>query len=147
MRTDDCYVASLEAQTLTPSRIALSVPLVNTYTHPLVAGPVLASHPFDLQIFPSGPSSGAGSALDNYAFTYLAPVGSPSVNVEVKLTGVNDDAVEAGEDPVGAVWIRGPSVGALLEVEEDENVEDKGWVETGERAKVLPNGTFKVARK
>jgi len=134
----------LEIQALTPSRISLSVPLVNAYTHPLVAGPVLASHPLDLQTFTAEPaSSTTSSAADTYAFTYLASVGSPAINIEAKLTGVDDNAVENGADPVGSLYIRGPSVGTLLDVEEVEN-EDKDWVKTDKKAKVLTNGTFRV---
>ncbi|KAI0336359.1 acetyl-CoA synthetase-like protein [Cubamyces sp. BRFM 1775] len=137
----------LEAQALTPARIALSVPIINAHVHPLVAGPVFASHALDLQTFPiASPGAASTSASDAYAFTYLAPVGPPSVNVEAKLTGVDDTAVEAGSDPVGALHVRGPSVGRPLSVEvEPEEEELRGWRSTGERAKVAPNGSFKVA--
>ena len=137
----------LEAQNLTPARIALSVPVINTHSHPLVAGPVFATHPLDLQTFPAAAPSGSpsASAADAYAFTYLAPVGPPSTNVEVKLVGVDDAAVEAGGDPIGALHVRGPSVGRPLSVEEEaQEEEERGWRSTGERAKVAANGTFKV---
>ncbi|RDX48303.1 acetyl-CoA synthetase-like protein [Lentinus brumalis] len=139
--------APLEAQALTPSRIALSVPVINVHSHPLAAGPIFASHALDLQTFPPAASSSpSASAADAYAFTYLAPVGPPSVNVEVKLTGVDDAAVEGGADPVGALHVRGPSVGRPLSAEEEAAEEDqRGWRITGERAKVAPNGTFKVS--
>lgn len=104
---------------------------------------MLASHPLDLQTFPTETSGSTASAADTYAFTYLAPVGSPAINVEAKLTGVDDNVIESGGDPVGSLWIRGPTVGTLLDVEEVQG-EDKGWVEAGQKAKVLPNGTFKV---
>ncbi|KAI0374715.1 acetyl-CoA synthetase-like protein [Pilatotrama ljubarskyi] len=137
----------LEAQAVTPARIALSVPVINAHAHPLVAGPVFASHALDLQTFPTAnPGASSTSAADAYAFTYLAPVGPPSVNIEAKLTGVDDTAVEAGADPVGALHVRGPSVGKPLSAgEEPEEEELRGWRATGERAKVSPNGTFKVA--
>ncbi|KAI0080591.1 acetyl-CoA synthetase-like protein [Panus rudis PR-1116 ss-1] len=141
----------LEAESLMPARIALSVPIVNAYIHPAVSGPVLASHPLDLQSFPPTPpvASGKASASDNFAFAYQAPVGPPTINAEVKLAGVDDDSVEKGEDPVGYLLVRGPTVGKLIHVDEDEreNVpeEERGWLETGERARVLSNGTFKVA--
>ncbi|PIL23838.1 hypothetical protein GSI_13589 [Ganoderma sinense ZZ0214-1] len=136
----------LEAQNLTPSRIALSVPVINVHSHPLVAGPVFASHALDLQTFPPSGTAPSASASDAYAFTYLAPVGPPSVNVEVKLTGVDDSAVEAGSDPVGALRVRGPSVGRPLSVEEEaQEEEERGWRTTGEHAKVAANGTFKVS--
>lgn len=145
------FAGNVDAQALTPARIALSVPLVNAYTHPLVAGPVLASHPLDLQTFPlNAQNAGQGrSAADSFAFAYTAPVGPPSVNVEAKLMGVDDAAVEGGADPVGDLYVRGPSVGNLLTSEDspvqEDNTEDRGWINTGDRAKVAPNGTFKVA--
>lgn len=73
-------------------------------------------------------------------------MGPPTVNVEVKLTGVDDAAVEAGADPVGALYLRGPSIGRPLSVEEEAQDEDeRGWRAAGERAKVAPNGTFQVS--
>lgn len=138
------HLGPIEAQALTPARIALSVPLVNVHGHSAIAGPVFASHPLDLQVFPPVASSSSGSASDAYAFTYLAPVGPPSMNVEAKLLGVNDEAIEGGADPVGELFVRGPSVGTLLKGE-DVVDEDKGWMAIGRRAKVYSNGTFKIA--
>lgn len=145
--TDCFHIGPLESSVLTPARIALSVPLVNAHIHPVVAGPVLASHPLDLQTFPATPATPGSLAADNFAFAYQAPVGPPSINIEAKLTGVDDAAVENGADPIGSLWVRGPSVGTLLHVEQDATIpeEERGWVETGERARVLSNGTFKVA--
>ncbi|KAK7693285.1 hypothetical protein QCA50_002852 [Cerrena zonata] len=94
----------LESSVLTPARIALSVPLVNAHIHPVVAGPVLASHPLDLQTFPVTPATPGSSATDNFAFAYQAPIGPPSINIEAKLTGVDDTAVENGADPIGALF-------------------------------------------
>lgn len=111
----------------------------------MVAGPVLASHSHDLQTFATEtPSTPTSSAADNYAFTYLATVGSPAINIEAKLEGVDDGAIESGADPVGSLWLRGPSVGTLLDMEETGGSDDQDWVEAGHRAKVSPNGTFKV---
>jgi long-chain acyl-CoA synthetase len=128
-----------------PARIALSVPFVNSHIHPLVAGPVLASHPLDLQIFPSPPKNTTDP------FAYAAHVGPPSVNAEVKLINVQDKSVENGEDPVGVLMVRGPCVGKMQGVGEYSYIEvptsspsDEGWVWTGDRAKVLANGAFKV---
>ncbi|KAG6872812.1 hypothetical protein C0995_006411 [Termitomyces sp. Mi166 len=92
----------LSAAVVTPARIALSIPIVSSYTHPLVLGPVLASHPFDLQDFPSLKDS------------LVAHVGPPGVNIEAKLVSIDDEKVETGEDPVGNLLIRGPPVGKLL---------------------------------
>lgn len=137
-------VEPIESQVLTPARVALSVPLVFVHSHPQVSGPVLATHPLDVQAFPAETASPGASAADNYAFSYLSAIGAPAINVETKLAGVDDAAVEDGQDPVGNLMIRGPSVGVLLDVEPKEGELDKGWIESGERAKVMPNGTFKV---
>ncbi|XP_006458425.1 hypothetical protein AGABI2DRAFT_183462 [Agaricus bisporus var. bisporus H97] len=140
---------SLPAVLMTPARMALSVPLVNTFTHPLVAGPVLASHPFDLQDFTE---EGVSSEKKGH-------VGPPSVNVEAKLTGVDDEKVENGGDPAGLLFVRGPPVGKIGNGDQnedyvqvspteerrvrDENAEE-GWISTGVRAQVQPNGSFIV---
>jgi len=83
----------LEAAQLENARVAFSVPIVLTYSHPLICGPILASHPLDLQSFPVSMASGA----------FNAHIGPPAPNVEVKLSGVDDDAVDAGKDPEGEV--------------------------------------------
>ena len=121
----------------------MSTPLVNSHTHSLAAGPLFASHPVDLQIFPA-PHQDTRDPL-----AHIAHVGAPSTNVEAKLVSVEDDSVENGADPVGVLMVRGPSIGKVLGVGEDSYVEvpsssDEGWVGTGERAKVLANGAFKV---
>lgn len=121
---------------LTPARIAFSTPFVNAFIHPTVAGPVLASHALDLQDF--------GTA------TLPAPVGPPSINVEAKLVGVNDDSVENGGDPEGILQVRGPSVGKLLGGPDgyvnvpSASEEEEGWVRTGARAVVQTNGSFRI---
>ncbi|KAG6832418.1 hypothetical protein H0H87_001578 [Tephrocybe sp. NHM501043] len=126
----------LNAAIVTPSRVALSIPIVNAYTHPLVPGPVLASHPLDLQDFPTLKDS------------LIAHVGPPSVNIEAKLIGLDDEKVEQGADPTGTLVIRGPSVGKLLNGDDFISIpsEDdaEGWVTTEARAKAQSNGAFKV---
>ncbi|KAG6886016.1 hypothetical protein C0993_006132 [Termitomyces sp. T159_Od127] len=126
----------LDAAVVTPARIALSIPIVNAYTHPLVPGPVLASHPFDLQDLPTLKDS------------LVAHVGPPSVNVEVKLIGVDDAKVENGGDPTGNLLIRGPPVGKLLNGDDFVSIpseDDKeGWVATDAWVKVQSNGAFKI---
>ncbi|RDB24239.1 Long-chain-fatty-acid--CoA ligase 5 [Hypsizygus marmoreus] len=128
---------NLGASVVTPARVALSIPLINSYTHPLVPGPVLASHPLDLQDFPAATNESS-----------VAHVGPPSVNTEVKLVGVDDEAVENGADPVGLLLIRGPSVGKLFVNDDYVSIpseDDKeGWVATGIRAKIQSNGAFQV---
>jgi long-chain acyl-CoA synthetase len=138
------YIGPIETQVLTPARIALSVPLVFAHSHPQVSGPVFASHALDVQTLPADTGATGSSAADKYAFSYLAAVGAPSINVEVKLEGVDDAAIESGGDPVGSLMLRGPSVGVLLDTEAKEDGLEKEWVGSEERAKVFPNGTFKV---
>lgn len=142
-------VGPIDPSSVTPARIALSVPLVNSHIHPLVTGPIFASHPLDLQIFPI-------SETTTDPFDHNAHVGPPSVNLEVKLVGVEDQAVENGADPIGVLMIRGPTVGKALGTGEASYIEvpsqsssDDGWVRIGEKAKILTNGAFKVlvARK
>ena len=128
---------NVPARQLTNARIALSVPLVFTHTHPLVAAPILATHPQDVQTFP---------VTSDQA---IAHVGPPTVNIEVKLVDVDDGAVERGEDPEGVLHVRGPIVGRVLfladasEADGESNTEEP-WVSTGIRARVQTNGTFKA---
>ncbi|KAG6891047.1 hypothetical protein C0992_010709 [Termitomyces sp. T32_za158] len=126
----------LDAAVVTPARIALSIPIVNAYTHPYVPGPVFASHPFDLQDFPT---------LKN---SLVAHVGPPSVNVEVKMIGVDEPTMETGGDPGGILLIRGPPVGKLLNGEDFVSIpseDDKeGWVATDAWITVHSNGAFKI---
>jgi long-chain acyl-CoA synthetase len=111
----------------------------------LVPGPILASHPLDLQDFYK-PGEVA-----------TAPVGPPSINIEAKLVGVQDDTLEKdpSSDPEGVLLVRGPSVGKLLPSPMEASyvnipsaapgrVEDDGWVGTGARAKVRTNGAFSI---
>lgn len=90
----------LDASALTSIRIALSVPFSHVYTDPSVAGPVMSSHMLDLQSFPAIETT---SASAQGVFGPLAHVGPPTINVEVKLVGVDDASVEAGASPVGEV--------------------------------------------
>ncbi|KAJ7285654.1 acetyl-CoA synthetase [Mycena rebaudengoi] len=123
----------LAAEVLTPARVTLSVPIINCYSHPLVAGPVLASHALDLQDLTTESST-------------TAHTGPPSINVEAKLVGVEDEPVENGADPVGILMVRGPSVGKLTSMEASyvsiPSGEDEGWIGTGMRATVQTNGAF-----
>ena len=72
---------------------------MNVHENPLVAGPVFFSHPLDFQSFQPNHDSATPQ------FEGIHHVGPPSINVEVKLLGVNDSAVEAGADPVGEVCL------------------------------------------
>ena len=68
------------------------------------------------------------------------------MNVEVKLIGVDDDAVESGGDPKGALVVRGPPIGKVVVVNGEDyvdvGVEDDEWAKTGVEARVLSNGSF-----
>jgi long-chain acyl-CoA synthetase len=102
----------------------------------------MASHPLDLQDFPS-----LGS--EDKSTPPVAHVGPPSINTEVKLVGLNDEAVEGGADPSGMLLIRGPSVGKVLSNGDDfvkipTEDEQEGWVPTGVKAKVQTNGAFLI---
>lgn len=119
----------LPSDTLVSARLALSIPLINTHTHGSAAGPLFATHAFDLQMLPGADEP--------------AHVGAPSVNVEVKLIGVNDNVVEKGADPIGKILVRGTSVGNMLSAD-GEAGEKNAWVHTGEIARVMTNGAFKV---
>jgi long-chain acyl-CoA synthetase len=128
---------TVRASILTQARIALSVPLIIAHTHPLVSAPIFASHPYDVQTF--------AITSDQE----LAHVGPPTVNVEAKLIGVDDGAVERGADPEGVLHVRGPIVGRALaatsgpEVDEEPKTEEP-WVSTGNRARVQTNGAFQA---
>ncbi|KAJ7905305.1 hypothetical protein B0H14DRAFT_3102791 [Mycena olivaceomarginata] len=125
------------ADTVTRARVAFSVPIINCYSHPLVAGPVLASHPLDLQ------------DLSTEGVT-VAHTGPPSINVEAKLVGVEDELVENGADPVGILLVRGPSAGKLASMETSyvsvPSGGEESWIETGLRATVQTNGAFRLVQ-
>jgi len=128
---------NLDAAYLTSARIALSVPFVNAFTHPLVAAPVLASHAFDLQDFYSTTTSKG-----------VAPTGPPGVNVEAKLVNVDDDGVEKGGDPSGDLLVRGPPVGKIVNMEDyvdvpsGDNPDSYEWARMDVKARIRPNGSF-----
>lgn len=152
----------LEEEIMTPARVALSVAFVNATTHPLVAAPVLATHPLDLQDIPlaASPLTAKDKGGDkNLASSGKgkAHTGPPTVNVEVKLLGVDDDVVESGGDPVGEVVVRGPPVCVAVGLEEfarnvGRGLEEGGsgkvggeaeWVDMGLRMRVHSNGAFR----
>lgn len=60
----------------------------------------MSSHMLDLQAFPVIEDNRVNA---EGSFGSMAHVGPPTINIEVKLVGVNDAAVEAGASPVGAV--------------------------------------------
>ncbi|KAG9095237.1 hypothetical protein FS749_010827 [Ceratobasidium sp. UAMH 11750] len=115
--------------------VAMSVPIARAHIHPLSASPILASHPLDLQRhFPA--TGGSRMSKDPLH------VGPPAPSVEIKLIGVSESDIEAGNDPRGEMLIRGTSIGTPLS--ESSVPYPDGWLPTGERALVQSNGTFKV---
>ncbi|KAG8895979.1 hypothetical protein FRC01_012093, partial [Tulasnella sp. 417] len=77
-------------------RIALPFPTVRALLYPMAAGPILASHPLDLQTFDE-----KSVTVEQNNWDSMSHYGPPINNVEAKVVGVNDTAVESGEDPVG----------------------------------------------
>lgn len=70
------------------------------------------------------------------------------MNVEVKLVGMDDAAIERGNDPKGGLVVRGPPVGAHLSGDASRtDTEDQDWVPTGEIARVMTNGAFRMVGK
>ncbi|KAJ7582810.1 acetyl-CoA synthetase [Mycena floridula] len=134
-------------QFLTAERVAFSTPFVNAFSHPAVCGPILASHPLDVQDF--------SPILDAKIRQLAVPSGPPSINIEAKLVGVSDEAVENGADPEGVLLVRGPPVGKLLSMDDYVNVsagnssanEDDDWIGTGVRATVLTSGAFRIIQE
>ncbi|KAG9000980.1 hypothetical protein FRB94_005056 [Tulasnella sp. JGI-2019a] len=127
---------SLPSALLIPSRIALPIPTVRTCVHPVAAGPLLASHPLDLQYFPDCET--AAITLEQ-----TAHLGPPTCNVEIKLVGVDDTVVDDGKvDPVGQMYIRGPSLGQAVPPTSERAAD--GWVKAGLLSSVATNGTFKA---
>ena len=102
---------------------------------------MFASHPLDLQNFSIGiPVTSADP------FSPIAHVGPPGINVEAKITGLDDTAVEAGADPEGKLLLKGPPVGRLVGQAEPGPGEER-WVETGERCRASKNGAFRVVSR
>ncbi|KAG8886179.1 hypothetical protein FRB97_007217 [Tulasnella sp. 331] len=121
---------------LIPSRIALPIPTTRACVHPISAGPLLASHPLDLQYF-----ADAETATSTLGKT--AHCGPPTANVEIKLVGVDDAIVDGGQtDPVGQMYIRGPPLGQAVPPASEHAAD--GWVKAELLASVATNGTFKV---
>jgi long-chain acyl-CoA synthetase len=119
-------------KSMSEARATMSVPIVHASSHPAVPAPMTASHPFDFQTFSLGLSDGQSGMH----------AGAPSVNLEAKILEINDQAVEAGGDPEGALYVRGPAVGQVLGEEVDEETEYR-WLNTEERVRVQTNGCFK----
>jgi long-chain acyl-CoA synthetase len=119
-------IEPLDSTALVTARIAFSVPIVNAYPNPLSAGPVFASHPLDMQQLETNQAK-------------MSHCGPPTCNIEVKLLGINEAAVETGSDPLGELCVRGPGVGDPIPM--GVQLED-GWIDIGVKARARANGTF-----
>lgn len=113
------------------SHAVLALPLTRITISPYAAGPVFASHFYDLQspvvpdVFAPSPKTGV-----------KAHTGAPGNNVEIVLRGISEPMAEEGE-VAGHVWVRGPSV-------LDRQGSKEGWSDAAFSAVVAPNGTFTV---
>ncbi|KAG8906712.1 NAD-dependent malic enzyme, mitochondrial [Tulasnella sp. 403] len=123
--------------TIIPLRLALSVPVVRAVIHVTAAGPVLASHPVDFQSFQDSDKGSPSSDFDS-----LSHCGPPTINAEAKLMNANHDDIEAGSDPIGELFVRGPTIGQAVPPAAEPSLD--GWVKTGYQARVSSNGTFNV---
>ncbi|BEJ13701.1 hypothetical protein CspHIS471_0308750 [Cutaneotrichosporon sp. HIS471] len=114
------------------SHAVLSLPLTRLTISPYCAGPLFASHFYDLQspVVPDVFAPVGGKAQK-------AHTGPPASNIEVLLRGVDEPLPEEGE-VTGRVWVRGPSVLARPGTVE-------GWSDAGISTTVAGNGTFVVA--
>lgn len=121
-------VGDVSYTTASRSHAVLSLPLTRLTASPYSAGPVFASHFYDLQspVVPDVFKPTAGGPK--------AHTGPPASNIEVLLRGVDEPMPEEGE-AAGRVWVRGPGV-------LDRNGAVEGWSDAGISAAVSPNGTF-----
>lgn len=124
-------VGSVPESLLTPANALLALPLVRVSGSQWAAGPLTATHFYDLQ------SPGGEIALPRPGGA-VAPSGPPANNVEILLKGTPEPWPEAGAVN-GKVWARGPSVLEIVGV-----TDNSGWVDTGLEGGVLPNGTFVI---
>lgn len=90
--TFNCGVGPLGTSVQVPVQIALSVPVSHVHIHQLSTSALFASHPYDLQIMPE----------DQRGLHY----GPPTANVEIKLTSVDESAVEQGRGYEGLVRLQ-----------------------------------------
>lgn len=124
-------VGAVPESLLTPANALLGLPLVRVSSAQWAAGPLTATHYYDLQ------SPGGDIALPRPGGP-VAASGPPANNVEILLKGVAEPWPEQGK-VAGHVWARGPSVLDILGV-----TDSTGWVDTGLEGGVLPNGTFVI---
>lgn len=100
------FAGSTDQKSLLDARVALSVPVVNAFSHPLSASPIFASHPLDMQMLDTGD--------ENHSDSKTAHTGAPSCNVQVRLLKLDEDAVAKGGDPEGEVRVHSPSLLPML---------------------------------
>lgn len=123
-------------------RAGFGVTLQKIYTHPVSAGPILASQPYDFQTL----------QLPN-ATLHCGP---PSVNVECKIVDVPEPSLSNNDAWKGKLLVRGPSI--AVERHPDDIPHNSGpssdpksnivasecFYDVAQIAHVLPNGTFRI---
>lgn len=87
------------------SHILLGVFSSRLHSSPLSAGPIFASHLYDLQI-PAIPDLSVPLDFRSGARAHTGP---PAVNVEVLLKGAKMET-DGGEPIEGSLWARGPGM-------------------------------------
>lgn len=90
---------------MTMSHVLLATPVSRIHPSQLSAGPIFASHFYDLQT-DTVPDVNAPLSFSS---SERAHTGPPAVNVEVVLKGEKVEA-ENGEFLQGRLWARGPSL-------------------------------------
>jgi long-chain acyl-CoA synthetase len=91
------------------SHLLLGVPTSRLHPSARSAGPIFASHFYDLQI-PAVPNYLAPLTFESDA-AERAHTGPPAVNIEVKLVGKKvDSEIQGGEPLEGQLWAGGPGL-------------------------------------
>ncbi len=85
---------TIKLQDVTDFRIALSIPTVHAHIEFVAAGPILASHPMDLQAF---------SVVETINLGAVAHTGPPVNNIEAKIINAGEYDLEHGRDALGEV--------------------------------------------
>ena len=105
----DLYLETPPPSTIAMSHVLLGVPTSRLHPSPRSAGPIFASHFYDLQI-PAVPNYLTPLTFDS-ASAERAHTGPPAVNVEIKLIGEKvDTELEGGEPLEGQLWVGGPGL-------------------------------------
>lgn len=119
-RLADSSAETPPSSTIALSHLLLGVPTSRLHPSPRSAGPILASHFYDLQI-PAVPNYLTPLTFDSGSGE-RAHTGPPAVNVEVKLVGDKVDTEVQGGDPLeGRLWAGGPGMLQLASRDQTKN--------------------------